>query len=153
MYLTQTSRPVYWNKLMVFFASPYTVSEHIDLASTLWQYGQKTSARELINSAQTLSLSARPTINGGGTVNVLGLSTRPMDTLALWEHETEALQKDYVSWQAIAAAKPDYRDAYLRLATIAYQLGNLDVSKQWIYRALELDPNNSEAKRVSTLLQ
>ena len=150
---TQALVPLHWKPLMELFMNPFSVSRHTDLAKTLWEYGQREPARKLMASAEVLSSPLALNGNGGGTVNVLGVTTRPKDTLFQWEHQDEALKNEYTRWQVIAAAKPDYRDAYLRLATLAYQLGNLDASKQWIHRALELDPNYSEAIKISVLLQ
>ena len=44
-------------------------------------------------------------------------------------HEVDKLKDRYIFWQSVAIAKPDYRDAFVTLASLAYQLGKLDESK------------------------
>lgn len=150
----RTSRPAYWNELMKLFSFPFSVSRHIDLASLLWQQGQKDQARALMMTAQSLSSPGQtPVTGGGGTVNVLGLTTSPVDTLAQWEHERDQWDKQYAFWQSVAIAKPDYRDAYITLASLAYQLGKLDESKRWLSQAQTLDPNHPTAQKLSDLLK
>lgn len=53
-------------------------------------------------------------------------------------------------WQAIVTAHPDYRDAYISLAGIAYKQGNLALTKSFLAQAAALDPNG---KTVQNLLK
>lgn len=138
----QKTRPAYWNELMKFFSSPFSVSRHIDLASILWQQGKKPEARALMISAAK-----------GNTVNVLGSTTSPLVTLTQWEHEIDRLRGRYAFWQTVVATKPDYRDAYITLATLAYQLDSLQEAKNWLTKALALDPNNQPSQQLSVFLQ
>lgn len=149
----RNDRPPYWNQLMMLFETPSSVSRHIDLASLLWQQGQKGQARQLMIAAQLLSNTGRITAGEGGTVNVLGLAASPADTLTQWEHERAQWEKQYAFWQSVAIAKPDYRDAFIRLAALAYQLGKLDESKRWLSQAQTLDPNYPAVQKLSDLLK
>ena len=124
----QKSRPAYWNKLMMLFETPFSVNRHIDLASLLWKQGNKKEARQLIASAETGS--------------VLGVTTDPKSVLVLWEKEAQARNKQYSFWQSISMQYHDYRDAYLMLALLAYQLGNHEEARGWIEKAQTIDPNS-----------
>ena len=44
-------------------------------------------------------------------------------------------------WKKIAAEYKGYRDVYYRIAVLEYKLGNTSESKDYIRKALELDPN------------
>ena len=149
----QTQIPLYWKPLMELFKDPFSVSRHIDLASLLWQQGKNEQARNLMMTAQSLSKAGQPAANGGGTINVLGLTTSPMDILSQWEHEVDKLKDRYIFWQSVAIAKPDYRDAFVTLASLAYQLGKLDESKRWLSKAQALDPNDPTIKKISPFIQ
>lgn len=150
--VSQRSRPAYWNDLMKLFSSPFSVSRHIDLASTLWGHGQRTEARQLMIAAQSLSSPGRTTVTGGGgTINVLGLTTGPAGTLSQWEHEVDLMNRQYAFWQSVVITKPDYRDAFMTLASLAYQLGKRDESKTWLAKAQALDPNDPTLQKLSTL--
>ncbi len=124
----QKGHPAYWNKLMMLFESPFSVPRHVDLASFLWKQGQTQEARRLMASVQ-------PT-------NVLGATSNPMTILNQWENEALKLQENYAFWQSVATAKPDYRDAYITLATLAYQMGKSEESRAWLTKAQSLDPNS-----------
>lgn len=142
VFFIQKGRPAYWNKLMMLFEAPFSVSRYIDLASLLWQQGDKKEAHQLMISAQTL-VKTQQTAVQGRTNNVLGQATSPADTLSQWEHEVDQLKKRYTYWQAVAMDKPDYRDAFVTLAALAYQLGNVDDARIWLTKAYTLDPNST----------
>ncbi len=135
----QRSRPAYWNKLMMLFEAPFSVPRHIDLASLLWQQGQRDEARRLMAAAPS--------------GNVLGATTDTRTILSEWESEQERLAQRYAFWQSVASARPDYRDAYVQLTSIAYQLGNLTDARAWLARAKALDPNFPTIRALTPLLK
>lgn len=137
----QKGRPAHWNRLIMLFDAPRSVPRYIDLASVLWQQGQKGEARQLMASAQALTRKNR-TDTSGSIPNVLGETTDPQTVLAQWEREAVKFKENYAFWQTVVTAKPDYRDAYITLATLAYQLEKLDEAGAWLIRAQALDPNS-----------
>lgn len=147
----QKGRPAHWNKLMMLFEMPFSPNRYIDLASLLWKQGDKQEARLLMTSAQTLTPANQPTTAKGA--NVLGLTTSPQAILSQWEHEVDQMKGKYSFWQSVAAAHPDYRDAFISLASLAYQLGNLDEAKIWITKAQTLDPNSPTIQEFLKYLQ
>lgn len=135
----QKGRPAYWNKLMMLFEAPFSVPRSIDLASLLWKQGRKQEARQLMASARSS--------------NVLGATTDPMEMLTQWELEAEQLKERYAFWQTVAAARPDYRDAFVILAATAYQLEKPDEARVWLTRAFTLDPNSPTIQALAGLLE
>lgn len=63
----------------------------------------------------------------------------------------QLLENELNYWQEIVADKPDFRDAYLQMAAIAYQLRRLDEAKAYIDKARKLDPNFEPAKKLEEL--
>lgn len=126
----QKGHPAYWDKLMMLFEAPLSVPRHVDLASLLWQRGDKQEARD-----------------------VLGVSTTSLKTLAKWEQEEKKIEEQYIFWQSVAASKPDYRDAYIQLAYLAYQLEKFDEARAWIAKAVTLDPNSLPVQKLRGYLQ
>ena len=124
---------------MMLFESPFSVPRHIDLASLLWKQGQTQNARQLMASAQP--------------ANVLGATSNTMTILDQWENETQKVKEQYVFWQSVAASKPDYRDAYLMLTTLSYQLGKLEETRGWIAKAQIIDPNSLTAIKLGEYLR
>lgn len=55
-------------------------------------------------------------------------------------------------WQNISYKFPEYRDGYLHLAILEYQLGNMKKSKEAIDKALLIDPNFQLAQKLKTIL-
>lgn len=135
----QKGRQAHWNKLMMLFEAPFSVDRHIDLASLLWKEGNKKEARQLMASARAGS--------------VLGATIDPQAVLTEWEHEVDQHKEQYAFWQTVAAAKPDYRDAFITLTGLAYQLGYQKDARAWLTRAQALDPNSHTAHALQELLK
>lgn len=55
-------------------------------------------------------------------------------------------------WEKIATNYKDYRDAYFKLAVLEYQLGESEKSKNYLDKALELDPNFEKGRELEGLL-
>lgn len=86
-----------------------------------------------------------------GVASVLGVATGANEQKeALLRQEREG---DLAYWQEIADAYPNYPDAHLMVAAIAYELGNDDMARMAASRALALDPNSAEALGLRELLE
>lgn len=83
-------------------------------------------------------------------VNFLNVSLPQTNVLGA-QTEKESLEKDYAFWQEVVKDKPDYRDAYLTLGSLAYQLNRREEGKMYADKALKLDPNNSLARELIAL--
>jgi tetratricopeptide (TPR) repeat protein len=105
---------------------PFSAPAHENFAKALWNNGTRVLAQQELAIAADLS-------------PVLGA-----DTTAQAQRESGEI----TYWQKIASAHPDYRDAYIQLATLSYAQGNLAQTKVYIQKAAELDPNG---KAVSSL--
>lgn len=51
-------------------------------------------------------------------------------------------QETVYQWEQILTERPDYRDGWIELATLYYQLGEKEKAKEAISQAKNLDPNN-----------
>lgn len=61
--------------------------------------------------------------------------------VAIIENERLQLAKELSYWQDIARRYGGYRDVYLKIAGLQYQLGDLIQAKVNVNKALTLDPN------------
>lgn len=84
--------------------------------------------------------------------SVLGATTDLVQTLERREVEAADFEKQYAFWQSVASAHPDYRDAFISLASLAYQLGNRDEARAWLSRAQALDPTFPIIEKLGRLL-
>lgn len=137
LYAKANFSPRYGPKVVTAIQNPSHMNAHVDLAETLRREGLNAAAqREL-----TFASSLKSTLPANSPV--LGITTvDPEVILNNWKHEKANLQKDYAYWQSVIAEKSDYRDAYLKLAALAYQLSYSSEAKNYLSQALELDPNN-----------
>lgn len=56
------------------------------------------------------------------------------------------LTKQLAYWQDVVRQYGNYRDAYFKIATIQYQLGEADQAKKSLEKVVALDPNFENAK-------
>jgi tetratricopeptide (TPR) repeat protein len=67
--------------------------------------------------------------------------------------DRDKLLQEVVYWKQIANTYSGYRDIYYRIATLQYKLGNKEESKKYLQKALELDPNFSEARVLGAKIE
>jgi|GEM_PF-695724 len=82
--------------------------------------------------------------------NVLGVSVEP-------EKQKEAntkklLEKEYQHWRDVINEHPDYRDGYVALVTLSYQLGLRAESQKYLATVRTLDPNYPGITTLEALL-
>lgn len=130
VFFIQKGRPAYWNKLIMLFEAPLSAPRRVDLATLLFQLGNKQEAR-----------------------NVLGITTTSAGTLAQWEQEEKKIEEQYAFWQSVAIAHPDYRDAFITLTSLSYKMGNLKEARSFLDRVGAIDPNSPVIQKFSTILK
>jgi len=64
----------------------------------------------------------------------------------------QAVVADVHKWEEVIVLYPDYRDAYFKLATLEYQLGDKEKAKQYIGKAIQLDPNFTVGQKFASYL-
>lgn len=70
-------------------------------------------------------------------------------TLSTKQHSNtlyEELQSEKQYWTDVSLRYPAYRDAYIQLAVVMYQLGEKKESMEYAEKSLTLDPNNSSTQ-------
>lgn len=56
-------------------------------------------------------------------------------------------------WEKIVSKYTGYRDAYLKLAVLQYQVGEFDRARYFARKGFEIDPNSREVGEMLRLLQ
>ncbi|GEM_PF-1802716 len=69
------------------------------------------------------------------------------------ESERMKLSKQVSYWKQVISKYQNYRDGYLQLALLEYQLGNSEQAKMYVNKALELDPNFEQGKELERILR
>lgn len=78
-----------------------------------------------------------------------GVDTSPIQNLRT---QPEKIKEQIIFWEKVVAQFPNYRDAHLKLAILNYKINRLFDAKKYLDKALDIDPNNETAKKLSSLL-
>ena len=124
-------------------SQPFSALTHLKLGQHYLRNGANTLAEQEFIIAQQLA-----TIKEKNS-NILGEATNLLDQT---RQGPQLLEQQLNQWKEVIKEKPDYRDAYIQLATLAYQLKRLEQAKSYIDKALNLDPNFEPAKKLQELL-
>jgi len=57
-------------------------------------------------------------------------------------------EEQFLYWEQLTKEKPDYRDAYIKAASLAFMLGKGQKAREFANKALALDPNASLALEI-----
>jgi tetratricopeptide (TPR) repeat protein len=106
---------------------PFSIDSYVRFGQALYAQGNNVAAAKQITVA----------------TNVLGAQTEFQNVLSQWEHASSAKSRAYDYWKHIIATYPQYRDGYVQLAQVSYDLARLDEAKTYLYQAQTLDPNNT----------
>lgn len=66
--------------------------------------------------------------------------------------ERQSIQAELGRWEKIIEKYPNYRDAYFKAAVLEYRLKNDSTAKEYLQKALELDPSFEEGRKLEKLL-
>jgi len=77
--------------------------------------------------------------------------TKPKKRITI-STEDSSLEAEKHYWLRLSSENPTYLDAWLRLAEIDYELGNVDFSKGWLNQAKKINPNSKEVKTLEEKL-
>lgn len=80
--------------------------------------------------------------------NVLGVFSDYQEHIRQEQAEKEKVQDHYQFWQQVVKDKPDYRDAYITLASLGYQLSKPEEAKAYLTQAASLDPNSEVVEKL-----
>ena len=63
-----------------------------------------------------------------------------------------AKEQEFAYWQQVIVTHPDYRDAYIRLVALSYELGSPKETALYGEKLRQLDPNNAFVQKLSGVL-
>lgn len=129
---------------------PFSMEKHIQFGEQLYAMGNRKEAEYEVTLAEQLSVHQQT--ESKNTSAVLGTQSAPGDVLRRWDIESERLNNLYIFWSRIVVEKPDYRDAYLTLATLAQTMNKNEEAKTYLHQAYSLDPNNQQIRSFESSL-
>ncbi|MFH0863607.1 MAG: hypothetical protein V1858_00750 [Candidatus Gottesmanbacteria bacterium] len=153
---------VYDQARLAVITSPQEISPHFSLAQEYLKYGDIQSVERELFLAQELvtRLQSPLAIANGGQVrypltanrSVLGASLSPLKILEEIKSEPQKIQNQISYWEKVIFEKPDYRDGYLQLAILNYQIYENQKAKGYLSKAIEIDPNFGPVQEISKII-
>lgn len=134
-------------KIVVTF-TPNDLSSHLLLAQEYLKRGNIESVEREFLLAQQLTNQQPET----SSRSVLGAALSPIKILEKIKNEPQRIKNEISFWEKVVAEKPDYRDAYLQLAILNYQIYKNDKAQEYLKKAKELDPNFEATKEIEKTL-
>ncbi|MFH0750189.1 MAG: hypothetical protein V1917_04755 [Candidatus Gottesmanbacteria bacterium] len=129
---------------------PFSVVKHTQFGEYLYTIGNIKEAEREVAIAQQLYMGQRMMSKTPPTV--LGAQSTPIDIQQKWNNELDRLNNLYMFWSRIIKAKPDYRDAYLTLASLAHAINMDKEAREYLQQAYTLDPNNQLVAETWSIL-
>ncbi|HUS52312.1 MAG TPA: hypothetical protein VMX77_02495 [Candidatus Bathyarchaeia archaeon] len=133
--------------------NPQDFEAHLVLAEEYLGNNQVEQAEKELLLAQRTS-QTKATLNQENSL-VLGEESN-LKWEALWQRKVQAnpedIKKLIIYWERITAEKENYRDAYLQLALLHYQLFENKKAQEYLDQVLELDPNFEPARKIKEFL-
>ena len=143
--------------------NPYDLKNHLALAEKLLANNRFEQAEQALLLTQKISnfqFLPRSGIPLRGTVsnsekNVLGEQSNS-ELQELWQKKHYADPKDIQrlidAWEKIVEEKPNYRDGYLQLAILNYKIYKIEEAKEYLNKALAIDPNFEPARELKKII-
>ena len=72
--------------------------------------------------------------------------------IAEWQTKRR-IEKEIYQWEIVLEKYPGYRDLYLRLALLYWQIGNQEKGREYFQKAEFLDPNFSFNQELRSLFE
>lgn len=121
--------------LLATLKAPWSPTTHEQLARQYWQGGK------IPQAVSELKLAS-----------VLGTTTYA-DQITQWESERAQKEAALAYWRTVAEKHPNYRDAFVVLASLSYELGHFDEARTYLASAKTLDPYAETITRLERILE
>lgn len=69
-----------------------------------------------------------------------------------WQ-EKKKIEAEINQWEEVLVNYPGYRDAYLKLAALYWQIHQQEPAREHFQKAKELDPNNEAVKMMEAMIE
>lgn len=122
-----------WQTKEAILKNPTQTENYLQLADQLIDNRQFKAADKIIQ------------VLGESDVNTKALRQKKANL------DPEEIQKQINYWKKILVDKPDYRDGYLQLAKLYWQIYDEEAARDNLQKALELDPNYPPALELQNL--
>lgn len=123
---------------------PLSIKKHVQMAKTFFENGNLEKAKLEITKAKKLYQFFK-------FFDFRGKAKKYLKEGENLINQPEAIKKKIDYWETVLKTKPNFRDVYLRLSLLYYQLYEDKKAKQAWEKAFYLDPNNEIVREVGRL--
>lgn len=129
--------------------NPYNFEANLELAERFLENNQIDEAE------RSLLLAQKAMTRGYRDTKILGEETNSR-LEKLWQKKyyskPEDIRKLITAWEKVVEKKPNYRDGYLQLAILHYELYQNDRARGYLQQAIDLDPNYEPTKGLEKII-
>lgn len=120
---------------------PNSISKHIELGKALFNLGDLPQAQTEIKLAQNLYKYWK-------MVDINGRLKKQIEEGDQYINQKVIIKSQIGQLETILRDKPHYRDVYLQLSILNYQLWQDEKAREYWNKAFYLDPNNEKVQEV-----
>lgn len=124
------------------FLRPYEAKSYTALADLYLEFNDYAAAKRELKTAMFFAKGGEEAAE----------ATRKLLDIERNERTREEIEREISKWETVISEKHNYRDAYFRLAVLNYQIYKNEKALQYLDKAMALDPNFEEGKRLRELL-
>jgi len=125
---------------------PLSIKNHLNLAEDFFNNSDLNQAKLEINKAENLYYFYK-------IFDFKQNSFKQINKAQEIINQPEKINQEINYWQKMLLIKPDFKDIYLRLSLLNYQIWQDDEAEKYWQNAFYLDPNNSTVKQMENLLK
>ena len=124
---------------------PLSPKEHLQMAKAYFNTGYEEQSVEEFKKAEALYSSF-------SFLDILGNTKKQLEEIEKLLSHPKKIRQDINYWETVLKIKPHYRDVFLRLSILNYQLYQHEKTKEYWEKAFYLDPNNKIVQEVGQIL-
>lgn len=129
---------------------PNDFSSHLLLTQEYLKLGDMEGVKRELTLAE--NLNSQPITYNSQLSSVLGSSLSPLKIWQKIQNEPQRIKEEIVFWEKMVKERPNYRDAYLQLVILNYQIYENQKAKEYLNKALEIDPNFLPTQQLQKII-
>lgn len=133
------------NRQLTSLRWPYSIKKRLDLTKAFFDVGDLEKAKLEVKQANSLYQLFK-FIDWQGNLKQQLIITNDLI------NQPEKIKKQINYWETILINRPNFRDVYLKLSLLYYQLWQDDKARENWHKAFYLDPNNEVVQEVGKIV-
>jgi len=123
---------------------PLSAKKHSEMAKAYFNHGDEKKAVIELKKAESLYHSL-------GFLDIRGNTKKQLTETKTLLYQPEKIRQDISYWKTVLKTKPHYRDVFLRLSLLNYQLYQNEKAREYWEKAFYLDPNNETVQEFGQI--